>query len=69
MPVKYETYKGHKLIVLNPDDRFPFKFGMEKAKLIVANMDAIRAFAGSAAPGPDQFDMAVEDQMRDQCGA
>ncbi len=46
MPVEYDEFKGHKLIVLKrtPEDRYPLKFGLSKARLIVANMEAIKAF-------------------------
>ena len=37
-------YKGHPMIILNPDDRFPFQFGINKAKLVLQNIDAIRSF-------------------------
>ena len=36
-----QTYKGHVLLVLNPDEKFPIKFGVKKAKLIIENLDAI----------------------------
>jgi len=47
MPVDYNEFKGHKLIVLKrgDDDKYPFQFGKTKAKLIVENFDAIKAFA------------------------
>ena len=47
MPVEYSEYKGNKLIVLrrNPEDKYPFQFGKTKAKLIVENIEAIKAFA------------------------
>ncbi|MEM2918302.1 MAG: hypothetical protein QXY62_02245 [Candidatus Altiarchaeota archaeon] len=47
MVVEYEEYKGNKLIVLKRDenDRFGFKFGKRKAKLIVENFEAIKEFA------------------------
>ena len=41
-------YKGHPMIILNPDDRFPFQFGINKAKLVIAHIDAIRSFVESA---------------------
>lgn len=31
-------------ITLNPDAQYPFRFGIEKAKLIVAQADEIKAF-------------------------
>ena len=47
MPVEYSEYKGHKLIVLKSDEgsRYPFSFGKKKARLIVENFEAIKAFA------------------------
>ncbi|MGB9635188.1 MAG: hypothetical protein ACPL0A_01800 [Candidatus Micrarchaeia archaeon] len=47
MPVEFEEFKGNKLIVLKrtPDDRFPFKFGKGKARLIVDNFEQIKKFA------------------------
>lgn len=40
-------YKGHSLLVLNAGDKFPFQFGLGKAKLILEHLDAIRAFVES----------------------
>ena len=47
MAVEYDEYKGNKMIVLKRDDNdnYPFKFGKNKAKLIVENFDAVKAFA------------------------
>ena len=45
MAVQFTEYKGHKLIVLNPDDKFPFQFGRKKAQLIMEHIEAIEAFA------------------------
>jgi len=47
MVVEYDEYKGNKLIVLKRDenDKYPFKFGKSKAKLIVQNFEEIKAFA------------------------
>ncbi len=45
--VEYDEYKGNKLIVLKRDemDKYPFKFGKNKAKLIVEAFDKIKEFA------------------------
>ena len=45
--VEYDEYKGNKLIVLKRDetDQYAFKFGKNKAKLIVENFEAIKKFA------------------------
>lgn len=40
-------YKGNALIVLNADSKFPFQFGMAKAKLILEHLDSIRKFVES----------------------
>ena len=39
-------FKGNPMLVLknDPNDKFPFQFGMKKAKLIMAHLDDIRAF-------------------------
>lgn len=44
------SYKGSPTITLNPNDRFPFSFGVNKAKAILDNLDAIRAFVTLNAP-------------------
>ena len=45
--VEYSEFKGNKIIKLMKDDadQFPFSFGKAKARLIVENFDAIKAFA------------------------
>jgi len=42
--VEFEEFKGNAMIVLKNDDadRYPFKFGLGKAKKIVENIDAIK---------------------------
>jgi len=47
MPVEYGEYKGNKLIILKRDesDKFPFRFGKAKAKLIVEHFDEIKKFS------------------------
>lgn len=46
MPVEYEEYKGHAMIVLKKDetDPYPFKFGVGKAKLILEYIEEIKKF-------------------------
>ena len=39
-----EEYKGHVLLVLNPDAKFPIKFGLKKAKFLLENLDEIQNF-------------------------
>lgn len=40
-------YKDNKLITLNPGEKYPFSFGLGKAKMILANIDAIKIFVES----------------------
>lgn len=39
-------YKGNPMLVLKntPDDKFPFQFGLKKAKSIMAHLDDIKRF-------------------------
>ena len=49
-------FKGNPIIVLrqNTDDRFPFQFGVKKAKMILEHFDAIKTFVEkhSVEPAP-----------------
>lgn len=47
MTVEFDEYKGNKLIVLgrSEGDKYPFKFGKTKARMIVENFEAIKKFA------------------------
>ena len=45
---KVGQYKGHPMIILNPDDRFPFQFGLNKARLILQHIEEIRSFVENA---------------------
>jgi hypothetical protein len=46
MPAGESEYKGNPMLVLTqgPEDRFPFQFGLKKAKLILEHLDDIKAF-------------------------
>ena len=37
-------YKGRPVITLNPGERYPFTFGLMKAKLILEHLEDIRNF-------------------------
>ncbi len=39
-------YKGNPMIVLknSEEDKFPFQFGLKKAKLVLENIEAIKKF-------------------------
>ena len=45
---KVGQYKGHPMITLNPDDRFPFQFGLHKARLVLQHIEEIRRFVENA---------------------
>ena len=44
--VSESEYKGNPMIVIkaNPEDKFPFQFGIKKAKLILAHIEDIKKF-------------------------
>lgn len=46
MSVERSEYKGSPTIVLkrNSDDKFPFSFGLGKAKMILENIEEIKKF-------------------------
>lgn len=75
MKVTIGSYKGQPTISLDAESKWPFTFGVKKAQLILAAIPQIQAFvskysppANSSQPGPDRFDMAVEDNGARQCG-
>ncbi len=47
MTVEFGEFKGNKIIRLkrNEEDKFPFSFGKNKARLIVENFEEIKKFA------------------------
>lgn len=44
--VSESEYKGNAMIVIksSEDDKFPFQFGLKKAKLIIENIESIKKF-------------------------
>jgi len=56
--VEQEEYKGNPILVLkrDEDDKYPFKFGLGKAQLIVAAFEDILAFVDKhqRPEGPDE---------------
>ena len=44
--IEKSEYKGKPIIVLkrNEEDKYPFSFGIAKAKLIMENLDEIKKF-------------------------
>jgi len=41
---KMGIYKGHVVLTLNPDQKFPFTFGLNKARMILNYIDVIQKF-------------------------
>ncbi|HMS32931.1 MAG TPA: hypothetical protein PKC91_02495 [Ignavibacteria bacterium] len=39
-----QEFKGNKVLNLNPESKFPFSFGLAKAKLVLENIDVIKKF-------------------------
>ncbi len=46
MGAKISEFKGHKVMTLmnSEDDKYPFTFGVAKAKLIIENIEEIKKF-------------------------
>ncbi|MBI5624327.1 MAG: hypothetical protein HY924_11155 [Elusimicrobia bacterium] len=44
--VEFGEFKGNKMIILkrNPDDKYPFQFGVSKAKLVLEHIEDIKKF-------------------------
>ena len=53
--VEFEEYKGNAMIVLRNDenDRYPFKFGLGKARKIVENFNEIKKWVEDQESSPD----------------
>ena len=45
--IEYKEFKGNKILVIKKDenDKYPFSFGKNKAKLITENIEEIKKFA------------------------
>src|SRR3989304_594306 len=54
MPATESEYKGNPMIVLTqgPEDKFPFQFGLKKAKLLVDLRDNIKKFVTKHSKDP-----------------
>ncbi|HZR46844.1 MAG TPA: hypothetical protein VFA47_09080 [Candidatus Manganitrophaceae bacterium] len=53
MPATESEFKGNPMLVLSqgPDDKFPFQFGLKKAKLILENYEEIKKFVEKYSKG------------------
>jgi hypothetical protein len=51
--IERSEYKGKPLLVIKRDeeDKYPFSFGLSKAKLIIENIEEIRKFVEENAQG------------------
>jgi hypothetical protein len=68
------SYKGNPTITLASESKWPFTFGVAKAKLVLANIEAIKAFVakydrpapgnGPRDPGEDAQDRFVDRMER-----
>ena len=43
-PPEVGEFKGNKVLILNPSSKYPFSFGLSKAKLLLEHLDVIRKF-------------------------
>lgn len=55
-PVTESEFKGNPMLVLSQaaDDRFPFQFGLKKAKLILDHIEEIKLFVEKHAQDPSK---------------
>jgi hypothetical protein len=64
------SFKGNKLLVLNPGAKFLTSFGLGKAKMIVQHYDAILAFVNSegetCVPEEGNLDDAADAYLDEQ---
>lgn len=67
---KESEFKGNPLLVLSkgPEDRYPFSFGLTKAKLILDHIEDIKKFvanhAGSAPAKDKAKPVSSEDEVQ-----
>lgn len=47
MTVKIGSFKGNPTISLDADSKYPFSFGVKKARLVVQHIEAIKAFVAA----------------------
>jgi hypothetical protein len=41
------SFKDQPLLILNPESKYPFSFGLAKARMILENVEALKAFVES----------------------
>lgn len=56
MPVERTEYKGQPVLILkrNAEDKYPFSFGLSKARLIIEYFEEIKKFVGENEPKEDK---------------
>lgn len=57
-----QEYKGNKVLNLNPESKFPFSFGLAKAKLLLENIDVIKKFVETEGKDLGEFGTKKEDE-------
>ncbi|HMS64248.1 MAG TPA: hypothetical protein PKD83_03235 [Ignavibacteria bacterium] len=57
-----QEYKGNKVLNLNPESKFPFSFGLAKAKLLLENIDVIKKFVETEGKDLGEFGAKKEDE-------
>lgn len=51
-----QEFKGNKVLNLNPESKFPFSFGLAKAKLVLENIDVIKKFVETEGKDLGEFE-------------
>jgi hypothetical protein len=61
--VEESEFKGNPMIVLRrtAEDRFPFQFGLSKAKLVLESIEEIKAWVQKQEAGKAQSGAGVEE--------
>jgi len=69
MPVEMTEFKGNKMIILrrSDEDRYPFQFGLSKAKLVLDHIDEIEKFVRGEEVGvePEKSEEEIKKAEKD----
>jgi hypothetical protein len=57
-----QEFNGNKVLNLNPESKFPFSFGLAKAKLILENLDVIKKFVETEGKDLGEFGTKKQDE-------
>ena len=66
MSSKIGEFKGQPTIILEPESMYPFSFGLWKAKAILKNLDAIRAFVASEETAEKKFQREKRERAEEE---